>query len=111
MKHIKNYLNENNTYGVEMSFTIDENENYVNGYSHYGTETKEEIKMIYDNLKRMGYIELGYKKPVVIGFVDGSDSENTIIDVWFQVEGEDDLDEDNTPVFQVTKESIKELGF
>jgi hypothetical protein len=108
MKHIKNYLNENNTYGVEMSFTIDENENYVNGYSHYGTETKDEIKMIYDNLKRMGYIELGYNKPVVIGFVDG---EEDIIDVWFQVEGEDDLDEDNTPVFQVTKESLKELGF
>ena len=109
MKHIKNYLDTNNTYGVEMTFMVDENNNYVNGFTSHGTETKEEIKMIYDNLKRMGYIEKEYNKPVSIGFVDGSDTENTIIDLWFQVDGE--IDEDNTPVFQVTKESLKELGF
>ena len=109
MKHIKNYLNENNTYGVEISFMVDENENYVKGFSSHGTETKEEIKMIYDNLKRMGYIQLGYNKPISIGLVDGSDGDGCKIDIYFDVDG--DFDEDNTPVCVVTKEFLTELGF
>ena len=111
MKHIKNYLNENNTYGVEMTFNVDKNNQYVNGFSSHGTETKEEIKMIFDNLKRMGYIK-EYNQPLGIGFVDGGDDGNgtPIIDLYFCPNGKE-IDEDFTPVCSVTKEFLKELGF
>lgn len=111
MKHIKNYLNENNTYGVEITFVIDKDNQYVKGFSSHGTETKDEIKMIYDNLKRMGYIK-EYNQPLGIGFVDGGVDDNgtPIIDLYFNPDGED-IDEDNTPVCSVTEEFLKELGF
>jgi hypothetical protein len=48
MNHIKNYLDENNTYGVDMTFNIDKDNNYVGGTST-GIETELELKMIYDN--------------------------------------------------------------
>ena len=56
MNHIKNYLDENNTYGVDMTFNIDKDNNYVGGTTT-GDETELELKMVYDNLDRMGLIK------------------------------------------------------
>ena len=109
MKHIKNYLKEDNSYGVDISFIVDENNNYVKGTTT-GEETEVELKMIYDNLDRMGLIKK-YDKPTEINFVDGwiDDRGTPIVDLYFYVDEEQD--NDFTPVCSINKEFLRELGF
>lgn len=109
MNHIKNYLDENNTYGVDMTFNIDKDNNYVGGTTT-GIETELELKMIYDNLDRMGLIKKYDKPTEVIFFEGGFDNDGIpIIDLYFDVDGE--RDDDNTPVCTIDDEFLKELGF
>jgi hypothetical protein len=108
MNHIKNYLEENNTYGVDILFIVDKDNQYVHGRSE-GEETEDELKMIFHNLDRMGLIKK-YNRTTHISFVDGGGDDVPIIDLYFR-HFDDDLDEDFTPVCQVTKEFLKELGF
>lgn len=108
MNHIKNYLDENNTYGVDMTFNIDKDNNYVGGTTT-GDETESELKMIYDNLDRMGLLKKYDKPTEVIFFEGGFDNDGIpIIDLYFEVDGERD---DDTPVCTIDDEFLKELGF
>jgi hypothetical protein len=109
MNHIKNYLDENNTYGVDMTFNIDKDNNYVGGTST-GIETELELKMIYNNLDRMGLIKK-YNKPTEVIFFEGGRDDDGIllVDLYFDVDGE--RDGDNTPVCIIDDEFLKELGF
>ena len=109
MNHIKNYLNDTNTYGVDMTFNIDKDNNYVGGTTT-GIETELELKMIYDNLDKMGLIKKYNKPTEVIFFEGGFDNDGIpIIDLYFDVDGE--RDDDNTPVCTIDDEFLKELGF
>lgn len=109
MKHIKHILNDTNTYGVDMTFTMDGENNYVSGTTT-GVETELELKMIFNNLDRMGLIKK-YNTPTEISFFEGGfDNDGIpIIDLYFDVDGE--RDDDNTPVCTITKEFLQELGF
>ena len=109
MKHIKHILNDTNTYGVDMTFIVDENNNYVSGTTT-GIETELELKTIFDNLDRMGLIKK-YNKPTEISFIEGGFDNDGIpmIDLYFDVD--DERDDDNTPVCSITKEFLQELGF
>jgi hypothetical protein len=109
MKHIKHILNDTNTYGVDMTFIINENNNYVSGTTT-GVETELELKTIFENLDRMGLIKKYNKPTEVIFFEGGFDNDGIpIIDLYFDVDGE--RDDDNTPVCSITKEFLQELGF
>jgi len=109
MKHIKHILNDTNTYGVDMIFIVDENNNYVSGTTT-GIETELELKTIFENLDRMGLIKK-YNKPTEISFIEGGFDNDGIpmIDLYFDVDEE--RDDDNTPVCSITKEFLQELGF
>jgi len=109
MKHIKHILNDTNTYGVDMTFIVDENNNYVSGTTT-GIETELELKTIFENLDRMGLIKK-YNKPTEISFIEGGFDNDGIpmIDLYFDVDEE--RDDDNTPVCSITKEFLQELGF
>jgi len=109
MNHIKNILNDTNTYGVDFNFIIDEDNNYVKGTTT-GDETESELKMVYENLKRMGFIKK-YNKPTEISFLDFGETHNGFptIDLYFDVNGE--RDNNNTPICTIDDKFLTELGF
>ena len=108
MKHIKNFLQENNTYGVDINFIIDENNNFVSGKSTFGEETQDELKMICEKLMELDYIPK-YNKVTHVSFVDGGDDEDgiPIMDLYFYHDGV--MDDDNRPVITVTEQFLKEI--
>ena len=110
MNHIKNILNDTNTYGVDMTFIMNENNNYVSGTTT-GDETESELKTIFDNLDRMGLIKK-YDKPTHINFIDGgSDNDGIpIVDLYFY-DSDNECDVSFTPVCTIDKEFLQELGF
>jgi hypothetical protein len=109
MNHIKNILNDTNTYGVDFNFIIDEDNNSVKGTTT-GDETESELKMVYENLKRMGFIKK-YNKPTEISFLDFGETHNGFptIDLYFDVNGE--RDDNNTPICTIDDKFLTELGF
>jgi hypothetical protein len=92
-----------------MTFNIDKDNNYVGGTTT-GDETELELKMVYDNLDRMGLIKK-YNKPTEVIFFDFGEKHDELpsIDLYFDVDGE--RDDNNTPICTIDDEFLKELGF
>lgn len=108
MNHIKNYLKEGNNYGVDINFTIDENNNYISGVT-CGDETQMELKMICQKLIELGFIPK-HNKTTNVCFVDGGDIDDVpIIDLYFS--HNNIWDNDNTPVITVTEQFLNDIGF
>ena len=93
-----------------ITFFVDEKNNLVDGRSN-GSETYEQVKIIYESLLRMDYIKTDYEKPMVIDFFEtgGKFNGHPVYEIEFSHNNETDVD--YVPSITMTEEMFKELGF